>query len=210
MASDIGTALLSLRQDLPKNAAGRQDLRLIARIKHLAALVYLTERLGHFRPASERYSADTSVPFDVTTWDVEYAEPWTFTTPELSSSVRKQRANSCHTSSGDKLAIRHDESIPLYGRCKKYLISSMIKLISTLPDMPTLLWPLFVLGNASLENEEQRRFVLDRLASMQKMENLGSVRRTSDAVRHTFTTKGLLSSAGRRWGHESYRYVSLA
>ncbi|KAM5345660.1 hypothetical protein ACJ41O_011521 [Fusarium nematophilum] len=212
MASDIGTALLSLRQKLPKDAAAKKDLKSVARIKHLAALLYLTERLGHFRPRSEGFSTSTSVSFDDTT----DAERWTFTAAEPSSSMGKQRANAGHSGrnsppSEDELDIRHDESIPLHGGGKKHLVSSMIRLISTLPDMPTLLWPLFVIGNAGLEDEEQRGFVLDRLASMQKMENLGSVRRTIDAVTHAFTTKGLLlSSGGRRWGHESYRYISLA
>lgn len=86
----------------------------------------------------------------------------------------------------------------------------MIELISTLPDEVALLWPLFVLGNAGLENEEQRRFVLDRLANIQKMQNLGSVRRTIDAVKHAFMTKSVLPSGGRVWGHETYRSISLA
>ncbi|KAL6359177.1 hypothetical protein LRP88_06597 [Fusarium phalaenopsidis] len=219
MASDIGTALLSLRQKLPKDAAGRNDLKLVARVKHLAALLYLTERLGHFSPKPGSLSAKTYASFNVTTCDVEDAKPWVFTTSEPSSSMREQRQNayysggnsfSSDTSSEDGVDIWHDEKILLYGRSKKHLVSSMVKLISMLPDMSTLLWPLFVLGNASLENEEQRRFVLDRLASMQKMENLASVRRTIDAVRHAFTTQGLLTSGDRRWGHESYRYISLA
>ncbi|UPK94459.1 hypothetical protein LCI18_005394 [Fusarium solani-melongenae] len=219
MASDIGTALLSLRQKLPKDASGRKDLKLVARVKRLAALLYLTERLGHFSPKPGSLGVRTSASFNLTTWDVEDAEPWVFTTSEPSSSVREQRENahynggksfSSDTSSDDDVDIRHDEKILLYGRSKKHLVSSMVKLISMLPDMSTLLWPLFVLGNAILENEEQRRFVLDRLASMQKMENLGSVRRTINAVRHAFTTQGLLIAGGRGWGHESYRYISLA
>jgi hypothetical protein len=82
--------------------------------------------------------------------------------------------------------------------------------MSTLPDMHTLLWPLFVLGNAGLQNEEQRRFVLDRLISMEKTQNLGSVKRTIIAVKHAFKTKSLLSPGARLWGHESYGYISLA
>ncbi|KAJ5470335.1 hypothetical protein N7530_007692 [Penicillium desertorum] len=76
--------------------------------------------------------------------------------------------------------------------------------------MATLLWPLFVLGNTGLENEEQRRFVLDRLANIQKTRNLGSVKRTIDAVKHAFVTKGLFSSCNKAWVHETYRYISLA
>lgn len=76
--------------------------------------------------------------------------------------------------------------------------------------MDTLLWPLFVLGNAGLENEGQRRFVLDRLANIQKTQNLGSIRRTIDAVKHSFMTKSLSSLGDRVWGHKAYGYISLA
>ncbi|KAL2871194.1 Zn(II)2Cys6 transcription factor [Aspergillus lucknowensis] len=93
---------------------------------------------------------------------------------------------------------------------KEQLISSVIESITTLPDMATLLWPLFVLGNAGLENEDHRRFVLDRLSRIQKMRNLGSVRRTIEAVKHAFGTKDLAWRGDRVWGHESYRYISLA
>lgn len=102
--------------------------------------------------------------------------------------------------------------------------------------MATLLWPLFVLGNVKLENEEHRRFVLDRLLGIQKSRNLGSVRRAIEAVKHSFGTKNLglnseaeaeadlgFASAGSRsrsrstglgglqgWGQERVRYISLA
>lgn len=90
------------------------------------------------------------------------------------------------------------------------LVSSMIELISILPDMATMLWPLFVLGNARLENEEHRRFILDRLTNIQKSRNLASVCRTIEAVKHSFGTRDLSRSSTRMWGHESYRYISLA
>ena len=156
MSLKISTALLGLKQTLPQHSTGREDLERIAHIKHLAAFLYLNERLE--------------------------AEP----------------------DIDDKKRLGVSEG------CKSRLILSMIKLISTLPDMATLLWPLFVLGNTGLENEEQRRFVLDRLANIQKTRNLGSVRRTIDAVKHAFVTKSLFSSGNKAWGHETYRYISLA
>lgn len=87
--------------------------------------------------------------------------------------------------------------------------------------MATLLWPLFVLGNVALENEEHRRFVLDRLLGIQRARNLGSVRRAIEAVKHAFATKDLdLGSSssstggwqgwGQGWGQERFRYISLA
>ncbi|KAJ6185805.1 hypothetical protein N7519_007106 [Penicillium mononematosum] len=153
---NISTALLSLKQTLPQHATGREDLERIAQVKHLAAFLYLNERLEN----------------------------------ELDIDDRERRG----VSEG----------------CKSRLISSMIELISTLPDMATLLWPLFVLGNTGLENEDQRRFVLDRLANIQKTRNLGSVKRTIDAVKHAFVTKSLFSSGNKAWVHETYRYISLA
>ncbi|KAF1851625.1 uncharacterized protein K460DRAFT_38669 [Cucurbitaria berberidis CBS 394.84] len=56
------------------------------------------------------------------------------------------------------------------------LIDSLASQLELLPVTPTLLWPLFVLGNASPDNEHHRRFVLERLSDMIKMRNLGSVR----------------------------------
>ncbi|CAP98952.1 Pc22g16640 [Penicillium rubens Wisconsin 54-1255] len=153
---DISTALLGLKQTLPQHATGREDLERIAQVKHLAAFLYLNERLE------------------------------------------------------DKLDIDDRRRRGVSEGCKSRLISSMIELISTLPDMATLLWPLFVLGNTGLENEEQRRFVLDRLANIQKTRNLGSVKRTIDAVKHAFVTKSLCSSGNKAWVHETYRYISLA
>lgn len=94
--------------------------------------------------------------------------------------------------------------------CKSRLVSLMIEMISTLPDMATLLWLPFVLGNTGLENEEQRRFLLDRLANIHNTRNLGSVRRAIDAVKHAFLTKSLFSSGNKAWVHENYRYISLA
>lgn len=86
----------------------------------------------------------------------------------------------------------------------------MIELMSTVPDSETLLWPPFVLGITELDNEQQRRFVLDRLGNIQQKQNLGSVRRTIDAVKHAFATKSVLSPDEWAWGHESYGFISLA
>lgn len=100
---------------------------------------------------------------------------------------------------------------------KTQLVTSIIESISTLPDMATLLWPLFVLGNVALEDEEHRRFVLDRLLGIQRARNLGSVRRAIEAVKYAFVTKGLdldadLTGRGglQGWGDGRFRYISLA
>ncbi|KAL4967705.1 transcription factor domain-containing protein [Aspergillus stella-maris] len=79
-------------------------------------------------------------------------------------------------------------------------------------NLATLLWPLFILGNASLENEEHRRFVLDGLTGIQRARNLGSVRRAIDAVKHVFGMGGLndRSKSRAKWGSDKWRGISLA
>ncbi|KAL1620897.1 hypothetical protein SLS54_005827 [Diplodia seriata] len=59
---------------------------------------------------------------------------------------------------------------------KKSSIAQLVSQLAVLPATPTLLWPLFILGRASPESEDHRRFVLDRLTEMQRLRNLGSVR----------------------------------
>ncbi|KAL2832543.1 fungal-specific transcription factor domain-containing protein [Aspergillus cavernicola] len=188
--SDLCNALLSLKQTLPAHSIDRGDLERVAHVKQLAALLYLNERLG-----SVSVSASVSV---------NHARG--------PSSRHSQNPPTTETEANTlNLSISPAPSKP-------HLISSIISTISTLPNMATLLWPLFVLGNVGLENEEQRRFVLDRLSGIQRSRNLGSVWRTIEAVKHSFGTRdlqldldlGLGSAKGRSWGHESYRFISLA
>ncbi|KAL2822437.1 hypothetical protein BJX63DRAFT_427005 [Aspergillus granulosus] len=53
---------------------------------------------------------------------------------------------------------------------KPHLVTLIIESIATLPGMTTLLWPLFILGNAGVEDECPRRFVLDRLLNIQRLQ----------------------------------------
>lgn len=92
---------------------------------------------------------------------------------------------------------------------KRYLVSTIIREISSLPNSATLLWPLFVLGNSGLENEDNRRFVLDRLGRMQKTRNLGSVRRARKAVKRAFQMVDLDCGGKYRWTDTS-GVISLA
>ncbi|RDW61825.1 Zn(II)2Cys6 transcription factor [Aspergillus mulundensis] len=168
-------AVVSLTQRLPSHSLDRKDLQAIAEIKRLAALLYLTERLGTRHEAAEILRGQTHMK-----------------RPSLETSAQS----------------------------KYNLITSIITSISALPDTntATLLWPLFVLGNVASENEEHRRFVLNRLFGIQKARNLGSVRRTIEAVKHAFGTRGVLDLPGDKgvevrgshWGHERYRFISLA
>ncbi|KAL3475523.1 fungal-specific transcription factor domain-containing protein [Aspergillus californicus] len=170
--SHLRLSLQSLEQKLPAHSIERNDLARVARVKQLAALLYLNERLG---------SSDHSC-----------------ISAETEADAYRESVNG-YLDVGVDIDMSRD-----------HLISSIIELISTLPTMATLLWPLFVLGNVGLENEDHRRFVLDRLVEIQKSRNLGSVCRTIEAVKHSFGTRELVSSSRRIWGHESYRYISLA
>ncbi|KAI5305400.1 hypothetical protein KEM56_004536 [Ascosphaera pollenicola] len=93
---------------------------------------------------------------------------------------------------------------------KRHIVQSLINLISTLPDMATLLWPLYILGNADIDDEEHRRFVLDRLENIEKTRNLGSVRLARLAVRNAFRRRDLRHPRGKVWGNETTGLISLA
>lgn len=95
-------------------------------------------------------------------------------------------------------------------REKPALVSSIMKLVSTLPNSATLLWPLFILGKAGLDNEEHRRFVLDRLDDMQKSRNLGSIRRAKMAVKRAFQSKDLDLPVCHEWSDDGFAFLSLA
>ncbi|CAO2658034.1 Nn.00g072940.m01.CDS01 [Neocucurbitaria sp. VM-36] len=68
------------------------------------------------------------------------------------------------------------------------LKQSLVSQLESLPVTPILLWPLFVLGNVSPDNEQHRRFVLERLDIMIKTRNLGSVRLARRLVERKFRT----------------------
>lgn len=93
ISSEIGMALLSLKQKLPESSARRKDLERIAQIKHLAALLYLTERLGHIKPKGESASACCSVSLNAMAWEVEDLGLWGSTAQGKSSRARKHQAD---------------------------------------------------------------------------------------------------------------------
>lgn len=78
-----------------------------------------------------------------------------------------------------------------------------------IPVSATLLWPLFIVGNAGLDDEEHRRFVLDKLETIQQTRHLGSVRRARIAVERDFRAHDL-GHHGKAWGDDGVAYISLA
>lgn len=85
-----------------------------------------------------------------------------------------------------------------------------MSLISTLPDSPTLLWPLFIIGNVDVDEDGHRRFILERLESIQKTRNLGSIRRARMVVESAYRAKDLDHPRGKVWGNEGNGIISLA
>ncbi|KAE8146981.1 MFS general substrate transporter [Aspergillus avenaceus] len=131
---EIEWSLHGLAQNVPAHSVARQDLALIAEVKRLAALLYLSERRS--------------------------------------------------------LLILSEQT-------RRHLVFSIIRIISELPDSATLLWPLYVLGHVGLEDEEQRRFILDRLERIEKTRNLGSIKRASIAVKRAFQLDDFNYPCGR-------------
>ncbi|KAF2653205.1 hypothetical protein K491DRAFT_718245 [Lophiostoma macrostomum CBS 122681] len=66
------------------------------------------------------------------------------------------------------------------------LVKILIAQLEPLPVTPTILWPLFVLADASPVNEVHRRFVLGHLNGMLDGRNLHRVRLTRRLVEHKF------------------------
>ena len=96
------------------------------------------------------------------------------------------------------------------GTNKFSLVSMLINIISTLPDTATLLWPLYIPGHSGLEDEDHRRFVLDRLERIQRIRNLGSVRRARVAVKHAFQVFDMRLSTARAKNADAFSSISLA
>ena len=210
-SNELETSLHLLKQKLPaeryhndsdrNSAACSTDhpIKRIAETKRLAALLYLRERLdldeiGGMSSISIKNNNSSPI-----ICGNQSPNPASAIEPDQAPSILPPGA-----------ATRQPS--------KRRLVLSIIDIISTLPDSPTLLWPLFILGNTGLEDsEDDRRFVLDRLDRIQKTRNLGSVRRTRLAVQRAFWKRDLnvdhnpaYGTGGRVWGDERSRVISLA
>ncbi|KAK2741383.1 Anaphase-promoting complex subunit 1 [Myotisia sp. PD_48] len=187
--AQIEASLQALRQTLPAYAANRQDLLRVAEAKRLAALLYLRERLGN--PHTSPFTHPVDMHF--------HRLGMTPFHPYATATGSGGNWQSILTSA--------NLSIPLVGTIKsspisweERLVAGILSLISTLPDSPTLLWPLFVVGNAEVDSEEQRRFVLERLNGIQRMRNLGSVRGARMAIENAYRARDLEHPRGKVWG----------
>ncbi|PGH06732.1 hypothetical protein GX51_02173 [Blastomyces parvus] len=188
--SDIEAELRVLHQKLPSYASPQEDLLRIAETKRLAAILYLRERLGS--PTGLCYF-----------YPVEKFSP-----PQ--NKYQKHKNNN-----GINQSIRNHATMPSSVETsssgfKARIVNMIISLMENLPDSPTLLWPLFIVGNVGLDDEEHRRFVLDRLMSIQKTRNLGSVRRARMVVECAYRAKDIHFPRGKVWGDEGPGVISLA
>ncbi|OJD27388.1 hypothetical protein ACJ73_01217 [Blastomyces percursus] len=185
--SDIEAELRVLHQKLPSYASLQEDLLLIAETKRLAAILYLRERLGNpnglcsFHPI-EKFSHHQ---------DHKY-----------------KHNNSIDSSLSNQATILSAVETSPSG-FKARIANMIISLMENLPDSPTLLWPLFIVGNVGLDDEQHRRFVLDRLTSIQKTRNLGGVRRARMVVESAYRAKDIHFPRGKVWGDEGPGVISL-
>lgn len=183
--NNLELELQSVQQTLPSYAKDRDDLLRVAEVKRLTALLYLRQRLG--TPRNSSILSPVSVGL--------YARyPITFNT-------KTSRAS---TSPGS-LALVESSTLAW----KEKLVTDIIAIISTLPDTATLLWPLFVIGSVDIDNEEHRRFILERLQNIQNSRNLGNIRRARLAVESAYRARDLDHPRGNDWGREG-RGISLA
>ncbi|EZF59930.1 hypothetical protein H104_07135 [Trichophyton rubrum CBS 289.86] len=183
--NNLELELQSVQQTLPSYAKDRDDLLRVAEVKRLTALLYLRQRLGTPRnssilsPVSVGLFARYPIAFNTNTTQ---APP-----------------------SPGPLAMVESSTLAW----KEKLVTDIITIISTLPDTATLLWPLFVVGSVNIDNEEHRRFILERLQNIQNSRNLGNIRRARLAVESAYRARDLDHPRGNDWGREG-RGISLA
>ncbi|EGE78939.2 hypothetical protein BDDG_01876 [Blastomyces dermatitidis ATCC 18188] len=185
---DIEAELRVLHQKLPSYASLQEDLLRIAETKRLAAILYLRERLGS--PTGLCYF-----------YPVEKFSPHQDHKHKHNNSINSPLSHQATT-------LSVVETSP--SGFKARIVNMIISLMENLPDSPTLLWPLFIVGTVGLDDEAHRRFVLDRLTSIQKTRNLGSVRRACMVVECAYRAKDIHFPRGKVWGDEGPGVISLA
>ncbi|KAG2733246.1 hypothetical protein G9P44_004236 [Scheffersomyces stipitis] len=81
----------------------------------------------------------------------------------------------------------------------KQVTKKIMGLIQTLPSVSmSLLWTLFIIGIVSVENEEERWFVLSRLIEMERIRELASVKIARQVVETVWKEKDL-NCLSNRW-----------
>ncbi|OJD15167.1 hypothetical protein AJ78_04562 [Emergomyces pasteurianus Ep9510] len=187
--NDIEAALRVLHQKPPAYASLQGDLLRIAETKRLAAILYLRERLGSPTGLSYFYPVEK------------------FNRHHNGHQKHNNHNNNENNKNRINPSISNQTIAPgametSSSGFKARVVDMIISLMETLSDSPTLLWPLFIIGNVGLDDEEHRRFVLDKLTRIQKTRNLGSVRRARMAVESGYRAKDIDFPRGKVWGDD--------
>ncbi|KAL1962751.1 hypothetical protein VTN77DRAFT_9205 [Rasamsonia byssochlamydoides] len=211
---DIEASLRGLNQKLPSYCADTEYILQIAEAKRLTTMLYLKERLGSFfSSSSSSASSSSSQQQQLSNCNSTFYSDYRKSTGDVPGNSH----NNNNSNTTQSLSLSQSQCLQ---SPKHHLVNTIISLIAHLPKhnstSATILWPLFVIGHSSgLDDEEQRRFVLDRLRGIQQTRNLGSVRRALMAVEHAFRTRDLdlPRRHGRRraWGDDDgLGVISLA
>jgi hypothetical protein len=214
----------------PKTASADQILR-IAETKRLTAILYLKEKLAGVVSSSGANSHQLLPPQSPWRLASQYhshagrrksgsasssSSPTTASLPVSPTIDTKHAVAPTPTPTAAKAGpisplVSPATSPNSTSYSKQWLIAAIIKLIGEFPTpLVALLWPLFVVGNSGLDDEDQRRFVLDNLRTIQKTRNLGSVRRARMTVEQAFRVKDLDLPASPAWGDDGPGVISLA
>lgn len=221
---EVGMGLESLHQKLPALTSPTESFILqIAEIKRLSALLYFTENLGDLVSPSSLSSAAIAHGGQASYRTCSMPTCTVYPSPSSSFSSASSTCSSSSTSSATSSSSSSSTSKnPI--ATKQRLVSTIIELISTLPNPNTasVMWPLYIIGHSTgLEDEAQRRFVLERLRAIQATRNLGNVRQVRLAVEKNFRTMDLylpssttaaasILSSKRRDNIVPQRVISLA
>jgi hypothetical protein len=201
----IDQSLRRLKQKLPSHCYNGEHILRIAEVKRLTAMLYLKEKLGSYLSGSEHMqqllSNSQSRSSQEDHWDADRGTSYSSaSSPTASNSPSTARVGRPPLSTSANASYS-----------KPHLIAAIIKLIGTFKTpLVTFLWPLFVVGNAGIDDEEQRRFVLDNLRAIQRTRNLGSVRRARMTVERAFRVKDLELPSSHAWGDDGPGVISLA
>jgi hypothetical protein len=82
-----------------------------------------------------------------------------------------------------------------------HIVRLTLRILSTLPKIPlkanALLWPLFVIGTMGIQrhNDEDRMLVLDRLDALQRIRQLGNVKKVRQVVEDVWKYRDLNADA---------------
>ncbi|KAK6457372.1 fungal-specific transcription factor domain-containing protein [Scheffersomyces xylosifermentans] len=107
--------------------------------------------------------------------------------------------NHSKNSDVDSVNVKYPKRFTDRFKVIKQITKKIMNLIVSLPSTTmSLLWPLFVIGIVSVENDEERWFVLSRLIEMERIRELASVKIARRVVESVWKEKDL-NCLSNRW-----------